>query len=86
MREGEDCIPREWLRDETSLERVQGELQATNDGFQTEWREFLAQMQLGDQLHDFLSPPETWQLMAGRAGYAIVRDGKVVDAFITILS
>jgi hypothetical protein len=34
----------------------------------------------------FLSPDESWLFMAGRAGYAIVRQGEVMDAFITILS
>ena len=45
-----------------------------------------SKMEPGDQLRHFLSPDESWLLMEGRAGYAIVRQGGVLDAFITILS
>ena len=87
MHECEDWIPREWLLGETSVEQIEAaQLQGCSQLYVAEWREFISKMQLGDQLRDFLSPPETWVRLAGRAGYAIVRQGEVVDAFITILS
>jgi hypothetical protein len=85
MREPEDWIPREWLGSETSLEEIESELYP-NERLCAEWREFISQMQLGDQLPRFSSTNEAWRRLAGRAGYAIVREGDVVNAFITMLS
>ena len=34
---------------------------------------FLLERQVGDELWEFSSPPESWRQMAGRGGYAIVR-------------
>ena len=50
------------------------------------WRAFLAKMQSGDELWTFVSDEESWRNLAGRAGYAIVRNGEIVDEFITMLS
>lgn len=44
------------------------------------------QLQPGDQLYRFRSPPGTWVNMAGRAGIAVVRDGHVIDLLITSLN
>lgn len=33
----------------------------------------------GDELWWYESPQETWDMLCGRAGWALVRDGKVVD-------
>ena len=81
-----DSVPREWLGDETSVEQIEAKLKGYNEPFLAEWRLFISQMQPGDQLRHFSSPPETALLLAERAGYAIVREGKVVDSFVTILS
>ena len=75
------------LGSETSVEQIEAEeLRGRSELYFAEWREFISKMQPGDQLRNFFSPNESWLLMAGRAGYAIVRQDKVVDAFITILS
>src|SRR5580692_3825247 len=50
------------------------------------WKPFIAQMQPGDELWHFSSPPETWANMAGRAGYAIVRDGVIVHSLMTLMN
>jgi hypothetical protein len=51
-----------------------------------EWRSFISQMQPEDQLRHFSSPAESWHHLAGRAGYAIVRQSEVVDAIVTLLN
>lgn len=48
-----------------------------------EWAEFTACVQEGDELWLFNSPPQTWAIMAGRAGVAIVRSGELVKTFTT---
>jgi hypothetical protein len=47
------------------------------------WREFIGQMAAGDELWFFESPTETWGNLAGRAGYALVRSGHVIDSLVS---
>lgn len=54
-------------------------------GFQNkQWQKLKSQIQDGDALREFKSPPETWARMAGRQGIALVRDGKVIDSIVTL--
>lgn len=48
--------------------------------------EFTAQYQAGDEIWHYRSPEYSWRMMAGREGYAIVRDGKVVANYTTVLN
>jgi hypothetical protein len=43
-------------------------------------------MQPGDKLVQFSSPMDYWKNHAGRAGIALVRDGKVIDTFVTTMN
>jgi len=47
------------------------------------WRAFISQMGAGDELWFFESPPETWAGIAGVAGYALVRAGRIIDTVAT---
>jgi hypothetical protein len=44
------------------------------------------QMKTGGELWTWASPTETWEDLAGRAGYAIVRDGEPVEYWMTIMN
>lgn len=50
------------------------------------WKELLAEMQPDDELWEFRSPPETWQHLAGRAGFAVIRKGEVVAVLTTMMN
>ena len=50
------------------------------------WLDFKAQMLPDDKIQDFESSPESWAHLAGRAGYILVRDGKVVTQIITAMN
>jgi hypothetical protein len=50
------------------------------------WKPFIALMQPGDELWQFRSPDHTWANLAGRAGYAILRDGEIVHSLVTLLN
>ena len=50
------------------------------------WEALKAEMHPGDELYAFRSPPESWQALAGRMGYALVRDGRVVREVVTLLN
>ena len=52
--------------------------QGTSPAWLEKWRQFIPQMLPGDELWSFESPPETWAALAGAAGYAIVRSGRVI--------
>jgi hypothetical protein len=56
-------------------------------GFQNDkWRALVAEMQDGDELWEFSSPPESWQNLAGRAGVALIRRGEVVRSIVTTMN
>ncbi len=50
------------------------------------WQRFKAAMQPGDRLYAFSSAPESWAALAGRAGYVLVREGKPVAQFVTLMN
>ena len=50
------------------------------------WTDFLAALGPGDELWTFSSSEGSWRALAGRAGYAIVRDGEVVKTYVTCMS
>lgn len=51
-----------------------------------QWQKIKSQMQPGDELYRFRSPPETWANLRGRAGIVLVRDGKVIEMLVTSLN
>ena len=50
------------------------------------WLEIKSQMLPGDELWRFSSPMPTWQLLMGRAGISLVRDGEIVDSMILMMN
>jgi hypothetical protein len=54
--------------------------------FRDEWNALTAAAAPGDVAWYFRSPEATWAALSGRAGFALVRQGEVVAAFVTQLS
>ena len=95
-----DVYPRAWLQERISIEEAERRFMPTPDdrsnyvpqlrkpfGFlNARWEKLKARVQAGDEIWTFRSPPETWQDLAGRAGVALVRDNKVIDAVVTIMN
>jgi hypothetical protein len=54
----------------------------TND----KWVAFKAKMQPGDKIVDFSTSDESWEHLAGRAGYAIMRGDEVIEEFVAIMN
>jgi hypothetical protein len=50
------------------------------------WIKLKSQMVEGDDIRAFSAPADYWENLAGRAGYALVRDGKVVASIVTIMN
>jgi len=88
-----DVIPRGWLKKKTTIEKAeQGHLVTDRRlgpkpvpfGFiNARWEKFKAVIRIGDELWEFESPAESWEKLAGRAGFCIVREGRIIDAIIT---
>lgn len=51
-----------------------------------EWQELVSGMRPGDELWEYRSPPDSWDALAGCAGYALVRDGEVIDDIVTVMN
>lgn len=50
------------------------------------WQAFTGQIRTGDLIYFFTSDKASWRGLFGREGYALIRDGKVVNVLITALS
>ena len=48
-----------------------------------QWEEARRRVRSGEELWFFDNGPEKWKALCGRAGYAVVRGGVVVDAILT---
>jgi hypothetical protein len=51
-----------------------------------ELRSLMALQQEGDELWDFSSPSHLWAADAGRGGWALVRGGVVLEAYIVVMN
>jgi hypothetical protein len=51
--------------------------------YRKHWQALQSGMHPGDELWTFCTPAETWRCRCGRAGYALVREGEVVDGVVT---
>jgi hypothetical protein len=40
----------------------------------------------GDQIWSFRSPPATWNQEMGTAGECLVRAGKIIDGYVTLVN
>ncbi len=88
-----EVIPRTWLKQKTTVQQAE-QANLVSDprlgpkpvpfGFiHDDWKKFKAGMRPGDELWEFESPSHTWADLAGRAGFCIMRQGRIIDAFTT---
>jgi hypothetical protein len=72
--------PSSWLKTRMTPEDEQAIL--NNPAFAN----FVERWQEGDELWEFSSPLEEWRFFAGRAGIALVRDGRSIACVVTRLN
>ena len=51
-----------------------------------DWEALKAQYLDGDQIYKFSSSEESWDKLAGRAGYALVRNNQIIAEIITLMN
>lgn len=85
----DNIIPKAWLANRVSIHDAEkgNMVDGVPFGSQSaEWEALKAAMADGDELWQFGSPSDSWQHLAGREGYAIVRNGKAVGTIVTMMS
>lgn len=56
-------------------------------GYQyAQWEQFKRLIQPGDCVVFFRSNPASWKSLSGREGYALIRNGQIVQTLITLMS
>ena len=81
-----EVVPPEWLDVPVSVEQLDGDYGVQTSGVHKDWERLKSEMRPGDQLMRFVSSYQSWEKHAGRMGIALVRDGKVIDAFVTMVN
>ena len=81
-------MPKAWLGGQITVPEVEADLvdRGTAEYWLADWRALVAGMEPRDELRCYCSPLESWDILAGRAGYAVVRDGVVIDAILTVMN
>jgi len=81
-------VPKEWLRRRISVASVVASFERERPvaRWLGEWQRLVGDMQPTDELWEFSSPQDSWDALAGRAGYVVVRDGGVVNSIVTLES
>ena len=82
-------IPSQWLLDPVDMDEIELnwlDKPAPYGVSRDEWGSLKCLMKDGDVIHTFSSPPESWQHLAGRAGYAVVRQGQAVASVVTMMN
>jgi hypothetical protein len=51
-----------------------------------DWETLKVQYQEGDGIYKFSSDQESWDRLAGRAGYALIRDNQIIAEIITLMN
>jgi hypothetical protein len=82
----------DWLQRQASIAEIEAFRKESAPGepsdwwiiqWEEKWQQFFSIMIEGDEIWEYRSPPETWQYMAGQAGYAVVRAGEVIHVLMT---
>ena len=78
-------IPTEWLTQRagnqpTAEHRALPEMAALR--IRMAWQKLKAQAKEGDEVWAFANPSNTWKKLGRQTGYALVRDGKIVQSTV----
>ncbi|MBI1338456.1 MAG: hypothetical protein GC164_16055 [Phycisphaera sp.] len=80
-------IPKSWLKEPVTVDEIDADLREGRMPVgASEWEALKTKMRPGDELRAYSSPEESWENLAGRAGIALIRKGRVVDDILTMLN
>ena len=84
-----EFVPSTWLFDAVDIDEIESDWLDKPGPYGVsgeEWKELKSQMKEGDEIRAFSSPKDYWENLAGRAGYALVREGKAIAGIITMMN
>jgi hypothetical protein len=79
-------VPKHWLATRVTVAEAEHENCVQDRPFGelfARWERLKKGMSAGDELWEFVSPPDSWAHRCGRQGYAVVRRGEVVASLVT---
>ena len=82
-------IPSSWLLGVIHMDEIESEWLDKPGPYgvtSRDWMELMSQMKEGDEIRAFKSPPDSWEHLAGRAGYALVRKGIAIAGIVTLMN
>jgi len=89
-------MDKQWLKSKTTVEECEknnlvederlGPDPVTFGFMHWEWLDLKCQIEKGDELWKFSSPPEMWEHLCGRAGICIIRNGVIVNSIVTVIN
>ena len=83
------AVPPEWINSRVTLAEIEGPKAAPDlikPADSPAWRAFKAKLKPQDELWYFTSPRGSFNAMAGRTGYVILRRGKQAASFTALMN
>ncbi len=84
-----EFVPYDWLFGAVDMDEIERDWLNKPGPYgvpKQEWEKLKLLMKDGDEIRAFSSPEDSWRHLAGRAGYALVREGKAIDGVITLMN
>lgn len=84
-----DSIPNIKVLYHVSLSDAQRKLEQSSDfpvAQRDNWHKFKSNILENDCLYYFMTNDESWRKLQGREGYFIVRNGKIIDAYLQLVN
>jgi hypothetical protein len=75
----DEALVSRWRDKQVTLSQM-NDLDGSWKGY-ADWSRFRGRMKSGDEMWHFCSPKPMWAKLMGWEGYAIFRDGRLVDTF-----
>ena len=82
-------VPPEWLFDPVDIDEIESDWLDKSGPYgvpREAWIKMKSQMVEGDDIRACSATADYWKNLAGRAGYALVRDGKVIASIVTMMN
>ena len=76
----------EWVRVEVADVEAEFRARKSDAAWMEKWHALVGKMEPGDELWAYNTPKELWQMLGGRAGYAVKRSGEIIDDLVVIMN
>jgi hypothetical protein len=76
-------VPAEWLVRQISISEAEDHEVVPDTPW---WNDLKAAIKHGDEIWIFCSPPITWEVMMGRRGVVLLRNGKEIARVVTVMN